>query len=117
MDAAESLILLGSHQPLQAAEKPAAENCGREYVSVYCQARVETKDATTQVSSGDFGMSMEDLLDTPRKLNTATGIPSFMMLNTIVALFTAVSPKSNRQSMSNKKQVIMTFVKLKLNWS
>lgn len=86
-------------------------------VSIEVQATPETRDIGCQVSSGEFQRSFTDIIATPKTLITFTGVDTFFKLFCIVNIFSLKCPESNRSSFNNQEKVVMTLMKLKLNWS
>lgn len=74
-------------------------------------------DKSIQVQSGDFIVPFINVLDSNCKLNTATGISSIELLDTIVSLFDNHHIPKRIRKLSTKERVIMTFMKLKLDVS
>lgn len=104
-DAAEALISL----------RNSVYKMGRQSTEV--QATPETRDFGCQVSSGDIKIPFSNFIRSPKTLNIFTGINSFMKLSCIVNIFSLIQPESSRFSFVNKDKIIMTMMKLKLNWS
>lgn len=70
-----------------------------------------------QVTSGDVTTSFIRNLDTAKKLNSFTGIQSFKVLDNLIFVLNALSLVSRKPKLSYREQVILTFMKLKLNTS
>lgn len=81
------------------------------------QIILSTADAEVQVTSGDILISFVSLIDTPKKLNTMTGIPTFEILDHIVNLYLKVHFDTRCYRLSVKERVILVFLKLKQDLS
>jgi len=55
----------------------------------------QTRDFSARVCRGDLSSNFILLLDSNKKLNTMTGIPSYQILNEIVELFSLISELTN----------------------
>lgn len=77
------------------------------------------KDAQVQVTSGDLSISFTVLIDSDQKLNTLTGLHSFVLLDSIIESLNLLEPVpfSSNKIFSLRYYVIMTFIKLKQNMS
>ncbi|KAF0711351.1 THAP-type domain-containing protein, partial [Aphis craccivora] len=77
------------------------------------------KDAQVQVTSGDLSFSFTALIDTDQKLNTLTGLHSFVLLDSIIESLNLLEPIpfNSNKIFSLRDCVIMTFIKLKQNMS
>lgn len=78
---------------------------------------VTSADAQVQVTSGDIVVPFVSLIDTPKKLNTMTGIPTFEILNHIIYLFLKENPDTRCHRLSVKERLILVFIKLKQDLS
>lgn len=74
-------------------------------------------DAGVQVTTGDIFIPFISLVDTPQKLNTMTGIPSYEILDKIVELFIKYYPNAKCYRLSVKERILMVFIKFKQDFS
>lgn len=74
-------------------------------------------DKSVQVKSGDFIVPFVNILNTNCKLNTATGLGSFELLETIVSLFDKYSCAKRSRKLNSRERILLTFMKLKLDVS
>lgn len=77
----------------------------------------QTRDFSAQVCSGDLSSHFILLLDSNKKLNTMTGIPSHQILNKIVELFSLQYPDVRAHQLSIKERIVLVFIKLKQDLS
>lgn len=78
---------------------------------------VTSADAQVQVTSGDIFVPFVSLIDTSKKLNTMTGIPTFEILDHIIYLFSKEYPDTRCHRLSIKERLILVFIKLKQDLS
>jgi hypothetical protein len=88
-----------------------------ERMELGVQVEPERKDFSCQVTSGDFKTHFCDLIDSPKKLVTATGLDTFAKLSALVLSFGYLQAETNRGNFSNRSKVLLTLMKLKLNLS
>ncbi|KAL4084971.1 hypothetical protein QTP88_027830 [Uroleucon formosanum] len=69
------------------------------------------------VKSGDFIIPFVSIFDTNCKLNTAIGLHSIELLQTIVSLYDKHNCTRRSRKLSSKERIILTLMKLKLDVS
>lgn len=77
----------------------------------------EFVDSTTQVTSADIEIPFVTLIDSPKKLSTMTGIPSFQLLDKIIEIYKSEFPDKRIHHLNYKERIIMVFLKLKQDLS
>lgn len=95
------------------------ENCMEVINDLYKLVKnpLESNDNSTQVASGDLIIPFISLIDSPKTLNTMTGIPSFEILDKIVKLYSLEFQDKRFHISTYKKRLIMIFMKLKQDLS
>ena len=86
----------------------------------YCDFEILNNCVETQVSNSDLSPigSIANNIKTDKALSTATGIESFEVFNSIVAIAAKVSKHDNHNTkMTLQEKIFMTYMKLKQNVS
>lgn len=74
---------------------------------------VSKEEKATQVRSGDIVTPFISCINSDSKLCSLTGLSSFDMLGSIVAVVSEYFPNLRTHKLSIKERIIMTFMKLK----
>jgi len=77
---------------------------------VELETKITTQDFGTQVNSGDIITPFISLLDSDKKLNTMTGIPTIDILNKLVELFKKENSDIRTHHLSAKKELYLCLL-------
>jgi len=77
----------------------------------------EFMDSATQVTSADIEIPFITLINSPKKLSTMTGIPTFQLLEKIIEIYKTEFPDKRKHNLNHKERIIMVFLKLRQDLS